>query len=332
MREPGCRKTSNILLLIIAKIQLHTPFMKRDDTLWKSILEDIFEDFLLFFYPDAGTFFDFSKDFEYLDKELEQLFPPEDNSYQTRFVDKLVKVHCMNGCDEWILVHIEVQGYHDAHFGRRMFTYYSRILDKYDKPITAFAIFTENNAAFKPCEYHREFMGTSVLYRFNSFKILEQDEQMLRESDNPFAIVILTVKAALKSKQITENELLNLKIDLTKNLLSRKLPKSKIRKILFFLRFYIRFEKRETDVKFEKTVDQITKGKQTMGIEEFIMNRIKEEVRAEVKDETVAGIAKNLLKETSFTIEEIARLVGVSPEFVQKLKGNRRRPRPSALG
>lgn len=61
--------------------------MKRDDTLWKSILEDIFEDFLLFFHPDAGSYFDFSKDFEYLDKELEQLFSPEDNLYQTRFVD-----------------------------------------------------------------------------------------------------------------------------------------------------------------------------------------------------------------------------------------------------
>lgn len=73
------RKTSNILLLIIAQFHLHTPFMQRDDTLWKSILEDIFEDFLLFFYPDACSFFDFSKDFEYLDKELEQLFPPEDN-------------------------------------------------------------------------------------------------------------------------------------------------------------------------------------------------------------------------------------------------------------
>ncbi len=45
MREPNGRKTSNILLLIIVKIQLHTLSMKRDDTLWKSILEDIFEDF-----------------------------------------------------------------------------------------------------------------------------------------------------------------------------------------------------------------------------------------------------------------------------------------------
>ncbi|MDR6804422.1 putative transposase YdaD [Dyadobacter sp. BE34] len=294
--------------------------MQRDDTLWKSILEDIFEDFLLFFYPDAGSFFDFSKDFEYLDKELEQLFPPEDNSYQTRFVDKLVKVHCQNGDTEWILVHVEVQGYHDPDFGRRMFTYYSRILDKYDKPITAFAIFTESNAAFKPCEYHREFMGTSVLYRYNAFKILEQDEEMLGRSDNPFAIVALTVKAVLKRKCITDDELLSLKIEIAKNLLERKLSKTKIRRLLGFLRLYIRFENRESGVKFEEAVDHLIQENTSMGIEELVKSAFKEEFAIETTE--------NLLRESSFSIEKIARIVGVSPEFVQKLKDEMRHRKP----
>lgn len=294
--------------------------MQRDDTLWKSILEDIFEDFLLFFYPDAGSFFDFSRDFEYLDKELEQLFPPEDNSYQTRFVDKLVKVHCRNGDNEWILVHVEVQGYHDPDFGRRMFTYYSRILDKYDKPITAFAIFTESNAAFKPCEYHREFMGTSVLYRYNAFKILEQDEEMLGQSDNPFAIVALTVKVVLKRKCITDDELLSLKIEIAKNLLERKLSKTKIRRLLGFLRLYIRFENRESGVKFEEAVDHLIQENTSMGIEELVKSAFKEEFAIETTE--------NLLRESSFSIEKIARIVGVSTEFVQKLKDDMRHRKP----
>ncbi len=290
--------------------------MKRDDTLWKSILEDIFEDFLLFFYPESGSFFDFSKDFEYLDKELEQLFPPEDNLYQVRFVDKLVKVHCRNGDNEWILVHIEVQGYHDPHFTQRMFTYYSRILDKYGKPITAFAIFTENNTAFKPCEYYREFMGTSVLYRYNSFKILEQDEELLRKSDNPFAIVVLTVNMALKSKSVSENDLLSLKIELAKNLLSRNFRKSKINNLLTFLRFYIHLENQDTRFKFEQAIDQITQNKKTMGIEEFL----KERFRSEGEAKKMATVTRNLLRETSMSIEKIAELVGASTEFVLSIK------------
>ncbi len=290
--------------------------MQRDDALWKSILEDIFEDFLLFFYPDAGSYFDFSKNFEYLDKELEQLFPPEDNSSQVRFVDKLVKVHCKNGDSEWILVHIEVQGYHDIHFGRRMFTYYSRILDKYDKPITAFAIFTESNAAFKPCEYYREFMGTSVLYKYNSFKILEQDEQLQVKSDNPFATVILTALVALKRKHIPENELLSIKATLARGLLLKGFSKKKIAKLMNFLRYYIRFEKAETVVKFDHIINHLTKRSTTMGIEEFLLDRAKKEGERN----KAAELITNLLRETSFTIETIAHLVGMPPEFVEQVK------------
>ena len=45
--------------------------MKRDDTLWKGILEDLFDDFLRFFYLNADDIFDMSRGFDFLDKELE---------------------------------------------------------------------------------------------------------------------------------------------------------------------------------------------------------------------------------------------------------------------
>ena len=35
--------------------------MKRNDILWKSILEDIFDDFLKFFFPNAEALFDLKK-------------------------------------------------------------------------------------------------------------------------------------------------------------------------------------------------------------------------------------------------------------------------------
>jgi hypothetical protein len=49
--------------------------MKRNDLLWKFILEDVFEEFLRFFYANADLIFDMSKGFDFLDKELEELFP-----------------------------------------------------------------------------------------------------------------------------------------------------------------------------------------------------------------------------------------------------------------
>ena len=82
-----------------------------------------------------------------------------------------------------------------------MFQYYYRILDKYAKPITAFAIFTDNNKVFKPSFYEREFLGTWVYYGCNAFKIIEQDDAELMRSNNPFAMTVLSAKIAIISKR-----------------------------------------------------------------------------------------------------------------------------------
>ncbi len=153
--------------------------MKRNDILWKAALEDLFDDFLRFFFADADSLFDMVKGFEYLDKELEQLFPPDADQYAPRYVDKLVKVFTAKGSEEWILVHVEVQAYADKDFAKRMFQYYYRILDQYNRPITAFAIFADTNKAFHPKFYKREFLGTSLTYAYNTYKIIEQSDEEL---------------------------------------------------------------------------------------------------------------------------------------------------------
>jgi len=290
--------------------------MKRDDTLWKSILEEIFDDFLFFFFPDADKLFDLTKDFEYLDKELEQLFPPEQNEYATRYVDKLVKVFTLTGSEQWILIHIEVQGYNDKHFAQRMFTYFYRIFDKYNKPITAFAIFTEENKQFKPNVFEQEFLGTRLRYEFNIYKVIDQSEEELSQSNNPFAQVILTVLAAIKSKGLEEEEVFNIKIELTRRLLSKNIPKNKIRAIMNFLRYYIHFENPEMNLKFDKEIDEITQNKKTMGIEEFLLDRAEKKGIEKGRIEVV----KSLLKNTDFDDDRIASLIGISLESVKKIK------------
>ena len=292
--------------------------MKRDDALWKSLLEDVFSDFLTFFYPDANALFNLEKGFEYLDKELEQLFPPEENEYAPRFVDKLVKVFTKSGDDHWILVHIEVQGYKDKYFAERMFTYYYRILDKYHKPITAFAILTDGNKNFHPKKYEQTFLGTHVLYEFNSYKVLDQPDEDLLNSDNPFALVILTVKAAIKSNNMNDDDLLLLKLDLAKRLLTKKIPKKKINNLMNFLKFYIRFDNTETDVKFDNEINTITLKNKTMGLEEFLLDRA-EKQGVEKKE---LSFTQTLLKETNFSVQKIASLVGVTVDFVEKVKAN----------
>jgi len=290
--------------------------MKRNDLLWKAALEDLFDDFLRFFFPKAEQIFDFSKNFQYLDKELDQLFPPEDDTYAPRYVDKLVKVFTTNGQEEWILIHIEVQNYTDQHFASRMFQYYYRILDKYNKPITAFAIFADTNKDFCPKHYEREFLGTKVYYAYNTFKIIDQDDAELEASDNPFAMAVLTAKLALSGQRMKDEQLFERAYDLAKRLLGKQIPKDRIRKLMAFLRYYVRFENQDLNHKFEQEIAILTERSKTMGIEEFLLDQAE---KKGISDKEIA-ITKSLLTSTDFNVEKIAQLVGVTEDFVLKIK------------
>jgi len=78
------------------------------DILWKSIIEDLFDDFLLCFFPAFSKKVNFKKKFEFLDKALDVLLPEAEAG--KRYADKLVKVFAKTGKAHFVLIHIEVQG------------------------------------------------------------------------------------------------------------------------------------------------------------------------------------------------------------------------------
>jgi hypothetical protein len=180
--------------MLILKITRCLLFGK--DKLWKGIIEDLGEDFLHFFFQKIASKIDFDKGIEFLDQELAQLFPEADQNNRT--IDKLIKVYLLNGQEEWILIHIEVQGYRDKTFGQRMFTYYYRILDRYPKRITSLAIFTDKEKNYKPSVYRSSYSGTILTYKFCTYKVMEQSKEVLAASSNPFAIVILATLEAIE--------------------------------------------------------------------------------------------------------------------------------------
>jgi predicted transposase YdaD len=304
--------------------------MKRNDILWKATLEDLFDDFLRFFYPEADELFDLEKGFEYLDKELDQLFPPEADNYAPRYVDKLVKVFTKTGKEEWILIHVEVQGYTDQDFARRMFQYYYRILDKYDKPITAFAIFADSNKSFHPKYYEREFLGTRVYYAFNTYKIIDQADEELEASNNPFAMAVLSAKLALSHSKLDDQQLFDLAYNLARRLLTKQMPKEKIRKVMSFLRYYLHFENPQMFANFTKEITILTERKITMGIEEFLLDRAeKKGIEKGIEKGREEGIEKGRvesLRETALKMKKsgldlnlIANITGLSVEEIEKL-------------
>src|SRR5437868_14789290 len=91
------------------------------DSPWKEAIERYFEAFVAFFFPEAHAGIDWSRGYEFLDTELQQVV--RDAELGRRLADKLVKVWRRDGEEAWVLIHVEVQGEPDTGFERRMYVY-----------------------------------------------------------------------------------------------------------------------------------------------------------------------------------------------------------------
>src|ERR1700749_2681760 len=110
--------------------------MRKDrDILWKAVIDVVIDDLLRFVFPGADDLFNLERKVDFLDKELAELYPEPDKKSATREADQLVKVYRRDGGEEWVLIHLEIQGRNEADFPERMFRYYYRILDRWRHPV-----------------------------------------------------------------------------------------------------------------------------------------------------------------------------------------------------
>lgn len=313
--------------------------MMRNDILWKGIIQDLFDDFIRFFYADAIETFDLSKECQFLDKEMEQICPDGDIE-APKFIDKLAKIHTRPPLEKHLMIHVEVQDQKVPGFEKRMFTYYYRILDRHKHPIAAIVILTGINSKFKPERYRSRCLDTIVSYDFRIYRIADQQEDALLNDNNPFAFVVLTVLLAQqfqkqlrknrnrKSNEQIEQELFNMKLRLADNLLNRELPLPKQRIMFNFLKHYTPFKTKEYSNLFDNKILSLTNKfdnmYDNMGVEEIIIAQAENRgiKKGERKGEKKAKscIVQSLLDQTNLSVAKIAKAVGVQETMVRRLK------------
>jgi len=299
------------------------------DILWKGMLEEIFEDLLRFVDPGISKELDLSRGVEFLDKELAEMYPEPQKKSSTRVVDKLVKVYLRDGGEKWMLLHLEVQGTNDKKFAERMFRYYYRLLEKYDRDVAALAILTGRDGKNMPEKYERRTFWGRALYEYKTLCIRDYTDEALMASNNPFAIVMLVAKEALMKLKGSEDEVDEILIEhkmMIVSLLQKRglFGERKINAIMTFLENYVRFRKPETNRIFRQRIDQKTGKSNTMGIIEQLAEIKAEEAREEVRKEGNEKAVKLFLTNTEFSISKIAELVEVPISFVKKVKESQR--------
>ena len=161
------------------------------DSPWKEMLEQFFPQFMAFFFPKAFQQIDWSRGYQFLDQELQQVV--RDAEMGLRRLDKLVSVYLLNGQEAWVLIHIEIQGQKDDEFDERMYGYNYRVFDKYRRPVASLAILTDDQKQWRPAHYGYELFDCRVSLDFPAVKLLDYKERMaeLANNNNPFAVVVM---------------------------------------------------------------------------------------------------------------------------------------------
>ena len=97
-----------------AHLREKSPMSTDYDSPWKEALDLYFEAFLALLFPEVHAQIDWSRGYESLDKEFQQVV--REAEVGRRYVDKLVKVWTKDGVECWVLIHIEVQTAREAEF------------------------------------------------------------------------------------------------------------------------------------------------------------------------------------------------------------------------
>lgn len=313
------------------------PVKPKYDMLWKGMLEEVMADLLLFVDPDIRKEVHLERGFEFLDKELEAIYP-EGKVSNTRVVDKLVKVFLRDGTERWILLHVEVQGKNGKEFPGRMFEYFVRLLGKRGHPVAAIAIMTGKNGKSGRGMYEYRCLWTRARYEYKTICITDYSDEVLAASSNPFAAVLQVAREVLLRVEGTDEDrdfvLLEEKTRLAKLLKERMavFGEQKTAAILAFLNNYVVFKNPQINLIFMERTDEIFEKENTMGIIEQLAEIRREEGLEKGREigleegreigleEGLGKAVRLFLANTEFSPEKIAELVGVSLAQVEKIK------------
>ncbi len=157
---------------------------------------------LALFLPELHAAIDWTLGYQSLDSEFHQIV--RESELGATLADKLMRVHLLNGGETWLLIHIEVQSQHEAEFARRMFVFYYRILDRYNRGVVSIAVLGDESKAWRPSEYLTSCFGTEMRFRFAAVKLIDWEDttkrQELEAGANPFASIVFAHLDSLRTK------------------------------------------------------------------------------------------------------------------------------------
>ncbi|MHC5598299.1 MAG: RpnC/YadD family protein [Nostoc sp.] len=228
------------------------------DSPWKEVIELYFPRFLEFFFTQAYAEIDWTRPYEFLDTELQQLEP--DAEIGRRLVDKVAKVWLLDGEEAWVLVHVEVQEQYDSQFAERMYTYNYRLFDRHKKRVISLAVLADEQANWRPSSYSYQLGGCRVSLEFPVAKLLDYEQrwETLEQTTNPFGVIVM---AHLKTKATQRNpqNRLQWKLSLVRRLYERGYSREDIQELFRFIDWIMVLPKEADRMRYVTSIERLAK-------------------------------------------------------------------------
>lgn len=145
------------------------------DQLFKQILQAFFGDFLRLFDPETAAALDLST-ISFRDTEAFTDIPQGEQ----RLADLVAQIGTVDGLDELILVHVEIQREREAEFSQRMWQYYSLLRQRENLPVIPIAlVFYPGRDGIAQEVYEETTLGRTIL----TFRYLQISLPRLEATD-----------------------------------------------------------------------------------------------------------------------------------------------------
>ena len=304
------------------------------DGIWKEFIREYWPEILRDVIPDLYDAVDFEQKAEFLDKEMQEISQQlygDNDSVSKWYVDNLIKIWLKDGREEWVLLHIEIQGKGGEIISLRMFRYSCLIFLRYGKHPAALAILTSKRPKKEgnPEAYCYDIFGTTLEYKYHTLKTYEYRNEELLASDSPVHIFIYAVKMAVRHRKSGDKKL-EYMLKVARLLKARGWSKERMRVFFKYLEFLMINSGREYRYTFIEKSIEILEGKKVklMTFEEEVREKAMAEGLAKGLAEGLAkGLAeahaeftRSLIGSGLLTNEQIATITKQTPEYVASLK------------
>ena len=289
------------------------------DTPWKEAVERYFPEFIAFYFPQAHCQIDWSQGYTFLEQELQAV--TQDAELGKRYVDKLVRVHRRSGQEDWIYLHLEVQGTAQAEFAKRMFVYNYRIFDRYNRPVASMAVLADDNEHWKPQEFAYDVLDCQMGIRFPVAKLLDyaDREQALQDDPNPFALVTLAHLQTRATRQDPQARF-EAKWKLVQLLYRRGWDKQRILDLFFVLDWMMRLPE-HLKKQLWQNVDQLEREEKMAYVSSFERYAIEKGMQKGVQQGMQQGVQQGVQQGEALALQKLlSKRFGVIPaEIVSQI-------------